>query len=373
MADFTPSELLRYSRQFSLPQIGLAGQQKLKNSSILCIGAGGIGSPVLSYLAAAGIGKIGIIDDDVVELSNLQRQILYSTTECGLAKVAIAKKRLLALNNAVEVITYQEKLTRDNALDIVADYHIVIDGSDNYVTRYLVNDACQLNKVTLISASLFQFSGQLLAFEYAKSDVACYRCLYPAPPPAGLIQNCADAGILGSVAGILGTMATTAALKLACDMDSGLKNQLLVFDGLQFDIKKYHFSKNTQCDLCAKNTAFLQLPRFEEGVCTTTSLAEMTTEQLIDNLEQGKNILIIDVRNDWERLQNYIPNSLHIPLTVIENLQVIPQEFNNHDAIVLYCSAGIRSAKAAKLLQQKGLKNVYNLQGGFHGSWQELP
>lgn len=364
MTDFTPDELLRYSRQFSLPQVGLVGQKKLKDTAILCIGAGGIGSPVLSYLVAAGVGKVGIIDDDVVDLSNLQRQILYSTAECGLPKVSMAKKRLLALNDQIEIVTYQEKITRENALERTTNYQLVIDGSDNYVTRYLVNDACQINKVMLISASLFQFSGQLIAFDFKQADVACYRCLYPTPPPAGLIQNCADAGIFGAVAGILGTFAATAAIQLACAMPYTLKNQLLVFNSLNFDIKKYYFSKNHDCALCGLNTPFMQLDRFDAAVCSTDSV-EISAEQLSKDLQQNKDVLIVDVRQDWERLQGYIANSLHSPLSELEKWQTIPENFKNHQAVVLYCAAGVRSLQAVKLLQRLGLTHVYSLKGGF--------
>lgn len=363
MTNFTHSELQRYARQFSLPQIGLEGQQRLKNMSVLCVGAGGIGSPVLAYLAAAGIGKIGIIDDDRIELSNLQRQILYTTEECGEPKVTVAKNRLLNLNDTIELSTHPTKLTRDNALEIIPNYQIVIDGSDNYATRYLVNDACQVKRVNLISASLFQFGGQLLAFEFGQSNTACYRCLYPAPLAANFTQNCVEAGVVGAVAGILGTMAATAAIKLACGMQTGLQNQLLVFDGLDFDLKKYRFDKDPHCVLCSGEITFQQLPHFEKAMCVTSS--EITQEQLHNYLDQKKRILIVDVRNEQERAKGCIPVSHHFPFDELEKLTEIPADFHNYDAIVLYCTLGIRSSKAVKFLQQKGLQNVFSLKGGF--------
>jgi molybdopterin/thiamine biosynthesis adenylyltransferase/rhodanese-related sulfurtransferase len=365
MLDFTQDELRRYARQFSLPQVGLVGQQKLKNTSILCVGAGGIGSPVLYYLAAAGIGKIGIIDDDKVELSNLQRQILYTTADCGRPKTEVAKERLLAINSNIYVNTYQKKLNVDNIFDVLPDYQMVIDGSDNFPTRYLVNDACYVKKTILISASLFQFTGQLVTLPYPSEDAACYRCLYPSPPPPGLIQNCVDAGIMGSVAGILGTMAATQAIKLAFNLDNDLRNQLLVFDGLTFDIKKYSYNKQKDCILCGKNMSFNELPRYMENVCATPDQAQVTPNQLNDYLKQQQKVLIIDVRSAWERNICAIPGSIHIPVEEFEKLDLKTVAFEENDRIILYCKAGIRSEKVASFLKEKGIKNVYSLKGGI--------
>lgn len=264
MTTLTSSELLRYSRQISLAQVGTQGQEKLKNTSILCIGAGGIGSPVLLYLAAAGVGKIGIIDNDVVELSNLQRQVLYKSEHCGQNKTLVAKQQLLTLNENIQIDTYCERLNINNAFDIISQYQIVIDGSDNYATRYLASDVCQIKKITLVSASLLQFNGQLLTLYYSQNDTACYRCLYPNPPPSGLIQNCADAGIIGSVAGILGTMAATQAIKVVLDINQNDKNKLFVFDGLTCELNKYNFAKRADCILCGNHVSFENLPRYEK-------------------------------------------------------------------------------------------------------------
>lgn len=365
MTDFTHNELLRYSRQCSLPEVGLNGQKKLKNTSILCIGAGGIGSPALTYLAAAGIGRIGIIDDDVVELSNLQRQILYTTSECGKAKTEIAKNRLLAINENIEIQTFTQKLSYENALNLVENYQIVLDGSDNYSTKYLANDACYTKRIPLISASLFQFNGQLITLRYTENDAACYRCLYPIIPPIGAMQNCAESGILGSVAGMLGTMAATQAIKLVLNIGDNLKNQLLLVQTLTLEIKKYQFTKRKECILCGKDTPFTQLPRYEEKICSTGSIQEITPTQLQNALAQNKKLLIIDVRSGWERLLSQIPHSIHIPLAELEDFKFDGVDFNTQDAIVLYCKVGVRSEYAAKLLQQRGIRNVYNLQGGI--------
>ncbi len=365
MTALTTPELLRYSRQITLPQVGVNGQQQLKNASILCIGAGGIGSPVLLYLAAAGIGKIGIIDDDVIELSNLHRQVLYTTDHCGQSKVDIAKQQLLANNDKIQIHTYSERLNVNNAFDIISQYQIVIDGSDNYATRYLASDVCQINKITLISASLFQFSGQLLTLYYTQEDAACYRCLYPNPPPAGLMQNCADAGIIGSVAGILGTMAATQAIKVVLNADQNDKNKLFIFNGLNFELEKFSFVKRADCVLCAANAPFAQLPRHEENFCSNMDMdvKQITVAQLIDY--QTKNILLVDVRSHLERNLGHIPNSIHIPMEDFSALDVNQANFQNKDAIILYCKSGLRSAHVAQLLQEKGLSNVYNLAGGI--------
>lgn len=364
MATLTHAELLRYARQISLPQLGTQGQEKLNNTAVLCIGAGGIGSPVLLYLAAAGIGKIGIIDDDVVELSNLQRQVLYDTVHCGQKKALVAKQQLLALNEHLQITTYTERLTPKNAFDILPHYQIVIDGSDNYATRYLASDVCQIKKISLISASLFQFSGQLLTLAYPEEDSACYRCLYPNPPPAGLIQNCAEAGIVGSLAGILGTMAATQAIKVALNIHQQDKNKLFVFNGLNFELAKYNFAKRSDCILCSGKSSFEQLPRYENNVCINTGVKEITVTQLADFQAQNKTLLV-DVRTQQERNLGFIPNSIHIPMDEIPAMDVMNSVFNDNAAIVLYCRSGARSAHVAQLLQEKGLTNVYNLVGGI--------
>lgn len=365
MTALTTSELRRYSRQMILPQVGLSGQEKLKNTSILCIGAGGIGSPALLYLAAAGVGTIGIIDDDVVELSNLQRQILYNIQHCDQKKVDIVKQQLLALNKNIKIHTYDQRLNAKNAFDIIPHYQIVIDGSDNYATRYLANDVCQFKKITLISASLFQWSGQLLTFYFSEKDTACYRCLYPNPPPQGVTQNCVDAGIIGSVAGILGTMAATQAIKIILSTSSEDKNKLFVFNAHNFDLEKYFFTKRSDCELCAGNISFAQLPRYQENFCSSIIVKSLSIPQLLEFQRKNKNILLVDVRSHLERLLGYIPGSIHIPLENISTLDVNQTSFENKDGIVLYCKSGVRSAHAAQLLQEKGLANVYNLNGGI--------
>ncbi len=363
MLDLTPNELLRYSRHFSLPQVGLAGQKKLKNTSVLCVGAGGIGSPALLYLASAGIGKIGIVDNDTVELSNLQRQILYTTENCGQSKATLARQRLLAINDAIQVNAYGERLNSNNVLDMLSDYDIILDGSDNYATRYLVSDACYTKKKTLISASLFQFSGQLVTFQYERNNEPCYRCLYPNPPPVGLIQNCTEAGIVGAVAGILGTMAATQVIKHALSLSDGLDHQLLIFDGSTLEIKKYPVHKKENCIVCEKNTPFNDLPRYESNNCTVLNPLQLSPEQCLD-LQQKKKVLLIDVREAWEREIYAIPNSTHIPTKQLETLDLNTLASAENETIVLYCKSGIRSERSAKFLQQRGIENVYNLAGG---------
>lgn len=364
MTDFTQAELLRYSRQCALPQIGVAGQKKLRDTAVLCVGAGGIGSPVLYYLAAAGIGKIGIIDDDQVELSNLQRQILFQNVDCGQSKAAQAKQRILALNDQIQVQAYTERLNSANVFELLADYPIIVDGSDNYATRYLLSDACAVKKRMLVAASLLQFSGQLLTFQYANNDQACYRCLYPAPPPAGLVPNCAEAGVIGAVAGTLGSLAATQVIKLALDLPDALRNQLLVFNGLSCELKKYTYHKRVDCPLCSNTVLFDELPRYPENSCSLP-LAQITPQQLQQQLQQKQKVLVIDVRADWERAIYAIPDSMHIPVEKFDQLDISTLALDQHAMVALYCKSGVRSAKAARLLQAKGVDHVYSLTGGI--------
>lgn len=288
--------------------------------------------------------------------------MLYKSEHCGQSKALVAKQQLLALNENIQVDTYCEPLNVNNAFNIIPQYQIIIDGSDNYATRYLANDVCQIKKITLISASLLQFDGQLLTFYHAEKDVACYRCLYPNPPPAGLILNCADAGIIGSIAGILGTMAATQAIKIALGINQNDKNKLFVFDGVTFELHKYNFTKRADCILCSSNIAFEQLPRYETNFCSSTQIKQISVKQLADYQTKNNNILLVDVRTHHERNLGYIPNSIHIPLDEIPN---IDKNLFNKDMVILYCKSGVRSAHAAMILQEKGLKNVFNLAGGI--------
>jgi len=403
---FTQEELQRYARHFAVERIGVAGQKKIKNSSVLLIGAGGIGSPAAFYLTAAGIGHLGILDDDRVDLSNLQRQILYSTADLGCLKSEQAAKKLLTQNPHIKITSYPIRLNASNALSIFKSFDLVIDGSDNYPTRYLVNDACVTLKIPLISASIFQFSGQIGVFNLNLNNsnhanpiqTACYRCLYPTPPPTELIPNCAMAGVLGVVPGILATMAVSEALKIILNFPES-KPQLIIYDTLGPSLKTYALEKNPHCEICAQNKKFLELNNFQLKInnsCqihTSQNLSSnlnsnlptpISAQELADwfkNKDQNKNnFYLLDVRESWEREINSIQPSLHIPLGYLH-----PDNLNNPDnsellnilahqktsPLIIYCRSGARSQKAGINLIQAGYSNIYNLEGGIL-AWESL-
>ncbi len=368
MAILSPQENQRYRRHFSLPQIGPAGQQQLKTQSILLIGAGGIGCPAALYLAACGIGRLGIVDDDQIELSNLQRQILYQTAECGQNKTNVAAKRLLGLNPHVKIDEYPVRLTVDNAQQIIAPYDLVIDGSDNFATRYLVNDICALLKKPMLSASIFQFSGQLGLFNF--KDGPCYRCLYPNPPLQGQMANCSQAGVLGVIPGILATLAVNEAIKLLLSLGDNLAGKLAVFNALDTTLHHYHLSPAEDCLLCAKNMTFAELPRYPVDSCNTvdnTVITEITVSALQQALAAQHSLKLLDVREAWERQICALDDHLHVPLNEIAHASL---PFQTSDNIVVYCHAGVRSLAAAEQLQLRGFRHVTSLQGGIR-AWIE--
>ena len=351
MHSFNQDELQRYRRHFSVPEIGIKGQLKLKNSSILLIGAGGIGAPAALYLAACGIGKIGIIDDDSVELSNLQRQILYTSQDNGKAKVNCAKTALNKLNANVDIETIKQRINADNAADLIAEYDLIIDGSDNYPTRYIVNDACYSQQKPLLSASIFNFNGQLSLFNY--QDGPCYRCLYQDPPAADLIPNCAQAGVLGVVPGILASLAVNEAIKLFLQTGENLSGKLVNFDGLKLELKKYQISKHPNCPCCQLQQ------KFQPAQKAHTSQVPIITYQ---ELQNTKDYLLLDVREAWEHELGHLPNSRHVPLG-----ELIAADLNEHknQKIVVYCRSGMRSAKAVRMLQAAGFAGAVSLDGGY--------
>jgi len=263
---FTEEQIKRYSRHIILPEVGGVGQQKLLNAKVLVIGAGGLGSPSLYYLAAAGVGTIGIVDFDVVDYSNLQRQILHNTSRVGVPKVESAKMTIEALNPDVKVITYNQKIDKSNVLDIIKDYDIVLDGSDNFPTRFLVNDACFMLGKPLVSAAILRFEGQLTTFDYRnKENSPCYRCLFPEPPPPGLVPSCQEAGLLGVVGGIMGTLQANEALKLILDIGEPLVGKLLIFDALTTEFRTVKLRKDKKCNLCGENPTIKELIEYEQS------------------------------------------------------------------------------------------------------------
>jgi molybdopterin/thiamine biosynthesis adenylyltransferase/rhodanese-related sulfurtransferase/molybdopterin converting factor small subunit len=364
-------EIRRYSRHLILPEVGMDGQRALKAAKVLCIGAGGLGSPAAMYLAAAGIGTLGIVDFDVVDTSNLQRQILHGTPDVGRPKLESARNRLQALNPGVHVETYETALSSENAFELFAPYDVILDGTDNFPTRYLVNDACVLMGKPNAYGSIFRFEGQASVF--ATKDGPCYRCLYPEPPPPGLVPSCAEGGVLGVLPGIIGTIQATEAIKLILGKGEPLIGRFLIYDALRMRFRELKLRKDADCPVCGTHPTVTKLidyeqfcgvaPRESETVAQTTG-DDMTPRELKDRLDRGEPLVIVDVREPQEYQINRIPGSKLIPLGEL------PQRYEELDpnaAIVCQCKSGMRSAKATGFLRSIGFKNVRNLAGGIIG------
>lgn len=354
---FSDDELIRYSRHFSVSKIGMPGQARLKNASVLCVGAGGIGSPVALYLAASGIGKITIIDHDRVELSNLQRQILFTENEQGEKKALLAEKKLKALNSRVKIEAICDRLSIDNIEKIIQSHDVVIDGSDNYETRYLVADACAAAKKTLISASIYQFSGQLIVLDHASSP--CYRCLYPQRPGEGVVPNCAEAGVLGTVPGVLGTLAATEAIKHLLDLPEKMTNAFLHIDLLSMSLKRYSISPRPQCPICDKLVSMQRLYR-QENVSDDPTVQSISCETFAQWQKENRPYTLVDVRQDWERDIVKINADVHIPLSELDYYDCTTLT----TPVVFYCKSGVRSYHAAVKCLSQGVSPAYNLEGG---------
>jgi molybdopterin/thiamine biosynthesis adenylyltransferase/rhodanese-related sulfurtransferase len=359
-------ELKRYARHLIMPEVGMEGQQRLKAARVLCIGAGGLGSPVSLYLAAAGVGTIGIVDFDVVDSSNLQRQVLFTTDDVGRPKVECAAKRIKALNPFIDVRLFNTKLTSANALEIFRDFDIIADGTDNFATRYLVNDACVLTKKPNVYASIFRFEGQASIF--ANGSGPCYRCLYPEPPPPGLVPSCAEGGVLGVLPGLLGLIQATEVVKLILRKGEPLTGRLLLVDALAMSFRELKLSKDPECPVCGANPTVKELIDYEEfcGIRgeeapVAVSATDIQPEELKGRLAAGENILVLDVREPFEYQIANIGGKL-IPLG---ELQKRAGELDASREIVVHCKSGGRSAKAVELLRQSGFKNVHNLAGGI--------
>lgn len=365
---FTKAELERYNRHIIIPEFGLAAQQKLKEAKVLVVGSGGLGSPVLLYLAAAGIGTIGIVDFDVVDDSNLQRQVLFGVNEIGKPKVEAAKARLQALNPHIEFILYNTQLTSQNALDIIKDYDVVADGTDNFPTRYLVNDACVLLGKPNIYASIFQFEGQVSVFNYTNANGELgpnYRDLYPTPPPPGLVPSCAEGGVLGVLPGIIGSLQALEVIKVVTGVGEPLAGRFYIFDALNFESRTFNISRRDDNPLNGKNPTITQLIDYEQfcGVkAVEKPVKEITAAELYELQVKGGPFQLIDVREPYEYDIVNIGAEL-IPLaTVTEQAD----KFNKDIPVVVHCKMGGRSAKAIRELEDKfGFTNLYNLKGGI--------
>jgi molybdopterin/thiamine biosynthesis adenylyltransferase/rhodanese-related sulfurtransferase/molybdopterin converting factor small subunit len=368
--ELSPEEIKRYSRHLIMPEMGMDGQRKLKQSSVLCIGAGGLGSPAAMYLAAAGIGRLGIVDFDVVDYSNLQRQLLHTTNDVGRTKLDSAKEKVVALNPNVQVDTYEEALSSENAMRLFKGYDVILDGTDNFPTRYLVNDACVISGIPNAYGSIFRFEGQASVF--ATKDGPCYRCLYPEPPPPGLVPSCAEGGVLGVLPGIIGVIQATESIKLVTGIGEPLIGRFLIYDALKMKFRELKLKKDPECPVCGPNPTVTKLidydqfcgiaPAATENAGGTVSDWEITPVELKKKLDAGETPLILDVREPNEYQINRIPGSTLIPLGELPRRY---QELPRDREIVAQCKMGGRSAKAMDFLKTVGFTNVKNLKGGI--------
>ncbi|HKW49722.1 MAG TPA: molybdopterin-synthase adenylyltransferase MoeB [Gemmatimonadaceae bacterium] len=364
----TNEEVLRYSRHLILPDVGVDGQRKLKVGRILLIGAGGLGSPLALYLAAAGVGTLGLVDFDVVDVSNLQRQVLHGTKDVGRPKLESAVDRIRDVNPHVHVEPYDTRLTSENALDIIRDYDVVIDGTDNFATRYLTNDACVLLGKPNVYGSIFRFEGQASVF--ALEEGPCYRCLFPEPPPPGLVPSCAEGGVLGVLPGLVGTIQATEGIKLILGVGEPLVGRLLLIDALSMRFRTVKLRKDPKCPACGTHeiTELIDYDQFcgvapEATVANTNQIPEITPAELAERLSRGDDIDLIDVREPHELNIARIPNVRLIPLGTLA--EALPTLDSSREAVVI-CRTGARSGRAVQQLRAAGFRRVWNLAGGIH-------
>jgi len=368
----SPDEIKRYSRHLILSEVGMDGQRKLKAAKVLCIGAGGLGSPVAMYLAAAGVGTIGIVDFDTVDVSNLQRQILHGTSDVGRSKLASAKDTLKELNPHVNVITHEVALSSANALDLFRGYDVVVDGTDNFPTRYLVNDACVLLGIPNAYGSIFRFEGQASVF--ATKDGPCYRCLYPEPPPPGLVPSCAEAGVLGILPGLIGTIQATEAVKIILGVGQTLAGRFLIYDAMKMRFRELTLRKDPECPVCGTHPTVTALIDYDQfcGVVPaqaappapvlTDAMADVSVLEFKAMQQAGTAPLLIDVREPHEYQICRIEGSVLIPLG---DLPARVGELDPTVEVVMQCRSGVRSGKAAAFLREQGFRSVHNLTGGI--------
>jgi molybdopterin/thiamine biosynthesis adenylyltransferase/rhodanese-related sulfurtransferase len=370
-ATLNNDEILRYSRHLIMPEVGMEGQQKLKAARVLCIGAGGLGSPLALYLGAAGVGTLGIVDFDVVDYTNLQRQIIHSTADVGRKKLDSAAEKLKAINPYLNIKKFDTRLSSENALEIFRDFDIIADGTDNFPTRYLVNDACVLTGKPNVYGSIFRFEGQASVF--ATEQGPCYRCLYPEPPPPGLVPSCAEGGVLGILPGLVGVIQATEAIKLILGKGDPLIGRLLLVDALGMKFRELKLRKNPDCPACGTHRTITKLIDYNEfcGIrgeesAGNVNVPEMQVEELKQKLDAGEDIYVLDVREPHEYQICNIGGHL-IPLG---DLPKRVNELDSSREIVAHCRSGARSAKAVDFLKQSGFKKVRNLAGGIL-AWAE--
>ncbi|MGI8588152.1 MAG: molybdopterin-synthase adenylyltransferase MoeB [Chloroflexia bacterium] len=365
-------EIQRYSRHLLVPEIGLEGQKKLKAASVLLIGAGGLGSPLALYLAAAGVGRIGIVDFDVVDYSNLQRQVIHSTSSVGRPKLESAKERILEINPGVQVDLYPTALSSENALEIFAPYDVIVDGTDNFPTRYLVNDACVLLGKPNVYGSIFRFEGQASVFWAAEGP--CYRCLYPEPPPPGLVPSCAEGGVLGVLPGLIGVLQATETVKLLLGIGEPLIGRLLLYDALKMRFREMKLRKDPACPVCGPNPTVTRLIDYQEfcGIRPHTAADDawdITAPELNARITAGEPLVLLDVREPHEWDIAHLEGARLIPVGQIHSRA---NELSTADEIVVYCHSGVRSARAVQELQSLGFRKLKNLKGGINAWSNEV-
>jgi adenylyltransferase/sulfurtransferase len=369
LPELTTDDLSRYSRHLILPEVGMDGQRRLKAARVLCVGTGGLGSPLALYLAAAGIGTLGLVDFDVVDASNLQRQIIHSTKDIGRKKLDSAEEKLVALNPALKVVKHDTMLSSANALDILMDYDIVADGTDNFPTRYLVNDACVLLGKPNVYGSIFRFEGQASVF--ATEQGPCYRCLYPEPPPPGLVPSCAEGGVLGVLPGLVGVIQATEAIKLILGKGESLVGRLLLVDALNMRFRELKLRKNPECPVCGANPTVTKLidyqqfcgivPESKQEKALKNGIPQISVKELKSRIDAGEDVLILDVREPYEYQIANIGGKLIPQNDVPQRLA----EIDRDREIVVQCRSGQRSQRIAEFLQQSGYQKVTNLAGGI--------
>ena len=371
LSELTAGERLRFSRHLTLDQVGMEGQLRLKGARVLCVGAGGLGSPAAMYLAAAGVGTLGLVDFDDVDATNLHRQLLYSVDDVGRPKLEAAAERLLGLNPDLNIERYGVRLDASNALQLVSGYDVVLDGTDNFTARYLVNDACVMARKPNVWGSISRFEGQ--AAVLAADNGPCYRCLHPEPPPPGLIPTCEEAGVLGVLPGIIGTIQATEAIKLILGIGEPLIGRLVVYDALRMRFRELKLPKDPGCAVCGENPTILELKEYE-GYCegsrvkpvpakapTMPAGADISVRELKERMDRGDAPMVIDVREAHERAICRIPGTVHIPAA---QLGARLSELDPSAEVVVHCRSGGRSSRAVALMREKGFTNARNLAGG---------
>jgi adenylyltransferase/sulfurtransferase len=369
LPELTTDDLSRYARHLILPEVGMEGQQKLKAARVLCVGTGGLGSPLALYLTAAGIGTLGLVDFDVVDTSNLQRQIIHSTKDVGRKKLDSAAEKLMALNPSIKIVKHETMLTSANALEILKDYDIVADGTDNFPTRYLINDACVLLGKPNVYGSIFRFEGQASVF--ATADGPCYRCLYPDPPPPGLVPSCAEGGVLGILPGLVGVIQATEVIKLILGKGESLIGRLLLVDALAMRFRELKLRKNPECPICGQHPTITQLIDYQQfcGIVPETpqeksvknGIPQLSVKELKRRIDAGEQVYILDVREPYEYQIAQLGGKLFPQNEVPQRLAEIDRERE----VIVQCHSGIRSQRVAEFLKQQGYSKVVNLAGGI--------